>query len=167
MHSKESFAHSSEWLSHHLMFNCTLCAVYCIVLPLICASATSPIQCKKNEPTKSAGSFYTSSGGDKGRDALNGQSCELSVAQANEADAFGNAEVGFVGRVLGRFRNSVSVLCFQHFVHIVARNPCKQVARFSWSTRRGLCNKVAHTIILCRFLLSNKKPHCLVRFWWR
>ena len=28
------------------------------------------------------------------RDALSGQSCELSVAQANEADAIGNAEVG-------------------------------------------------------------------------
>ena len=28
------------------------------------------------------------------RDALSGQSSELSVAQANEADAFGNAEVG-------------------------------------------------------------------------
>ena len=28
------------------------------------------------------------------RDALSGQSCELSVAKANEAVAFGNAEVG-------------------------------------------------------------------------
>ena len=28
------------------------------------------------------------------RDALSGQSSELSVAKANEADAFGNAEVG-------------------------------------------------------------------------
>ena len=28
------------------------------------------------------------------RDALSGQSCELSVAKANEVDAIGNAEVG-------------------------------------------------------------------------
>ena len=35
-------------------------------------------------------------GASEGHEASSGQSCELSVARVNEADAFGNAEVGHV-----------------------------------------------------------------------